>query len=279
MTCYLCGKLGFSPREGVVRDNPELEIRECSSCSLVYLSTNGHIREGHYEASGMHGELPPSMEVWLKDAEADDKRRFQMLLPSLVNKSLLDFGCGAGGFMNLAKTVASEVTGVELEERVTKHWGSHMKIHTGLDQVDEKFDIVTAFHVVEHLTDPIEVLRQLGHCMSRGGRMVIEVPSANDVLLTLYKCADFQRFTYWSQHLFLFNTRTLQLLVQQAGLKLLAIQQVQRYPLSNHLYWLSRGEPSGHKFWSFLNSTELHAAYTASLSALGMCDTLVAHIG
>jgi 2-polyprenyl-3-methyl-5-hydroxy-6-metoxy-1,4-benzoquinol methylase len=121
-----------------VRDNPALEIRECNGCGLVYLGSNEHIREGHYEASRMHGETPPSIEVWLKDAVTDDQRRFRMLHPLLVNRNLLDFGCGAGGFLSLAKSVASEVVGIELESRVSEYWGTRLALHSGLDQVDKK---------------------------------------------------------------------------------------------------------------------------------------------
>jgi len=265
-------------RNGAVRDNPALEIRECNSCGLVYLSSIEHIQDGHYEASGMHGDVPPPMDAWLRETESDDRRRFQMLRPLLINKTLLDFGCGCAGFLNLAKSVAADVAGVEIERRVSHYWDSRLVIYPGLDLVDEKFDLVTAFHVIEHLDDPRYYLRQLARRLRPGGRLVLEVPSADDALLTLYESSDFQRFTYWSQHLYLFTIQTLQLLVQQVGLKLVAVKQVQRYPLSNHLHWLSRGEPGGHGQWGFLDSPELHAAYSASLSAIGKCDTLVVHI-
>jgi hypothetical protein len=51
---------------------------------------------------------------------------------------------------------------------------------------------------------------------------------------------------HWSQHLFLFNTETLRLLADKAELRIVSIQQCQRYPRSNHLYWLSQGKPGGH---------------------------------
>ncbi len=262
----------------MVRDNATLEIRECGSCGLVYLSSNEHIQEGHYEASGMHGVVPPPMEEWLKESEFDDLRRFRMLQPLMVNKKLLDFGCGAGGFLNLARKIAADVAGVELERRVAEHWAARLTIRAGLDQVEHNFDVVTAFHVLEHLDDPRDTLKKLGKRLVEGGRLVVEVPSADDALLTLYKNDDFQRFTYWSQHLYLFNAHTLNLLVQQAGMNVVALQQVQRYPLSNHLHWLSRGKPGGHKAWSFLDAPEVNAAYAASLATIGKCDTLVAYI-
>ena len=69
--------------------------------------------------------------------------------------------------------------------------------------------------------------------------MILEVPNSDDALLTLYESKDFQNFTYWSQHLFLFNTKTMAELIEQTGLKLNGIKHIQRYPLSNHMYWLS----------------------------------------
>ena len=107
---------------------------------------------------------------------------------------------------------------------------------------------------------------------------MIEVPSSEDALLTLYDSDMFQRFTYWSQHLFLFNAETLRILAAQAGLRVVSIQQFQRYPLSNHLHWLSRNLPGGHQHWSFLDTPALTEAYAASLAAVGKCDTIIAYL-
>lgn len=148
----------------------------------------------------------------------------------------------------------------------------------GLKRWGGGYDLITAFHVVEHLPDPRSIVRELAARLKDGGRMVIEVPSSEDALLTLYENDAFQRFNYWSQHLFLFNAETLRLLTTQAGLRVLSIQQFQRYPLSNHLYWLSRNQPGGHKHWSFLDSPELKNAYANTLAAVGKCDTLIAHL-
>lgn len=138
--------------------------------------------------------------------------------------------------------------------------------------------MVTAFHVVEHLSDPRTMLRELGNHLGENGRMVIEVPSSDDPLLTLYQSEAFQRFSYWSQHLFLFNAETLRRVAVEAGLRVVAVQQFQRYPLSNHLHWLSRGRPGGHRDWGFLDSDALHGAYSAALASVGKCDTLIAHL-
>jgi 2-polyprenyl-3-methyl-5-hydroxy-6-metoxy-1,4-benzoquinol methylase len=277
MTCYLCGGDTFAARPGVVRDDPSLKILECTTCGLVTLSSLEHIRAGHYENSGMHGAEQPSMETWLRDCAADDARRFEMLRAQLVNKRVLDFGCGAGGFVVRAGELAASIAGVEPEKRVGEYWGDRITIHPDMAAAGGSYDLITAFHVVEHLSDPRAVLSMLAKHLRPGGRIVIEVPSASDALLTLYESEAFQRFTYWSQHLFLFNAETLRRVAVQAGFRVTAVEQVQRYPLSNHLFWLSKGKPGGHHRWEFLNSPALDSAYAAALGAVGKCDTIVAY--
>jgi hypothetical protein len=96
--------------------------------------------------------------------------------------------------------------------------------------------------------------------------MVIEAPSADDALLTLYDCDAFQCFSCWSKHLYLFTASTLTTLIKQACLKVISVQHHQRYSLSNHSYWLIQGKPVRHKQWSFLETAEENHAYSKSLA-------------
>jgi 2-polyprenyl-3-methyl-5-hydroxy-6-metoxy-1,4-benzoquinol methylase len=282
--CYLCDSTKLKPKKGQVRDREDLKILECQNCGLVFLDSHKHLHQEHYEKSGMHGENLLALTEWLQKTNADDQRRFDLLTSLLPGKKVLDFGCGAGGFLSKVQPLAAEVTGIEPERRVQEFWrDSKIRIYSNIEQVPsmdrEKYDLITAFHVVEHLPNPREILKKLANdLLSPNGRLVIEVPSSDDALITLYDCNAFQSFTYWSQHLYLFNGETLKQLARQAGLRVLSIQQFQRYPLSNHLYWLSREVPGGHQKWSFLDTTDLNNAYAASLAAIGKCDTLIAHL-
>jgi cyclopropane fatty-acyl-phospholipid synthase-like methyltransferase len=264
-----------------VRDDASLHVLECTACGLVFLSSIQHIPRRHYENSGMHGATPQAIKDWLRESERDDKRRYRQAFALLWGKKLLDFGCGAGGFLMLAQAAAAEVCGLEPERRLQPYFESNgLKVFQRVEDLSGRlFDLITAFHVVEHLPDPRAVLRQLAGLLTENGTIMVEVPSADDALLTLYQSQAFSEFTYWSQHLFLFNNRTMPTLVEQAGLRLMWLKQVQRYPLSNHLYWLARNAPGGHEVWSFLDSPQLHATYENQLATLGRCDTLLAGIG
>ena len=112
-TCYLCGNTAHRERPGGVRDNPALRVLECDICGLVFLSSFTHIGAEHYEYSAMHGGQPLPVADWLHEAERDDERRFRFLQTRLAGKRLLDFGCGAGGFLLKARGLAAIAEGIE----------------------------------------------------------------------------------------------------------------------------------------------------------------------
>ncbi|TLD96618.1 class I SAM-dependent methyltransferase [Helicobacter jaachi] len=195
----------------------------------------------------------------------------------IANKDIVDFGSGYGGFLYLAKDVAKSVAGVEIESSVKDVYEERgITLYERISDV-QSVDIITSFHCIEHLPNPIETLREFKAKLHTGGKILIEVPNANDALLTLYKSEAFAHFTYWSAHLYLFTPFTLTHLARRAGLKVEFIKCVQRYPLSNHLYWLAHKKPAGHKVWgNFIDNEALNRAYEDTLAGLGVSDTLLA---
>ena len=282
--CYLCGGTEFNKRPGSVRDRRELEIYECATCDLVFLSSFDHIRNGFYQDSEMHGGEMPNIETWIKETDWDDERRYQYLKTLLPSRKLLDFGCGTGGFLLKAGNLAAMAHGVEPEMRLSSHYQRQgLTVFQDLSHIlaeirEGGYDLITMFHVLEHIPDPKSILGELSEMLADDGQIILEVPNADDALLTLYNSGPFSRFTYWSCHLFLYKAKTLEMLFEQMNLRVNYIKQVQRYPISNHLFWLANEKPGGHQKWHFLDSPELHAAYEKQLSAISKCDTIVASI-
>lgn len=276
MKCNLCNSQNHKKRKGTVRDNKNLEIFECSECGLVFLSEDNHIDENFYENSNMHQSF--DFYKWRNETLVDDTRRYEFLKSSLVNKKVLDFGSGNGGFLKLARNISKEVLGVELEKAIIPYYKEEkISLENSIDNINNKFDIITSFHVIEHIKEPLIILEKLKNLLVDDGRLIIEVPNANDVLLTIYENEAFSNFTYWSCHLYLYTQHTLTLLSKQAGFEVEFIKHIQRYPLSNHLYWLSKNRPGGHEKWgNFFDSNELTKAYENQLASLGATDTIIA---
>ncbi len=141
-----------------------------------------------------------------------------------------------------------------------------------------KLDVITMWHVLEHLEDPASTLRKLGEFLSDTGKIIIEVPNADDALISIYDSKGFQDFTYWEAHLYLFTNETLRRIIERAGLKVKFMTQIQRYPLSNHLYWLAKEKPGGHIEWKMLEDESLNRRYGEKLASLGAADTILAEV-
>ena len=270
--CRLCGSENITETEYKLRDSKDLKVLKCNNCSLVFLSSFEHISRDFYQRGKMHSSnFKP--EKWLVASKIDDTRRFEQLKDKIRNKTLLDFGCGAGGFLLYAKEIA-DVYGVEEQETLFDFFQKNtLSVYKTLDDVDKKFDIITMFHVLEHLDEPEKVVTKLLGLLNDGGELIIEVPNEDDALISVYKCRAFTNFTHWSCHLFCFNKKTLQRLVSKCRVKINYIKPVQRFGLANHLYWIFKGDKGGQRKWTFFNKFD--CIYKNLLKFFGKSDTLM----
>jgi len=209
----------------------------------------------------------------------DAERRVAAYKPFVCGRAIVDFGCGDGSFLRQVQDQTLSCCGVELQrDYVDALNRDRIACHTSLEALEDgSLDTAVSFHVLEHLPEPLPVLKDLRRVLKPGGMAVIEVPHANDFLLNELKCEAFKGFTLWSQHLVLHTRDSLQRLLAAAGFENVVVEGVQRYPLSNHLPWLSSARPGGHKTaLAVLDTADLKNAYEAALNRIDATDTLVA---
>ena len=84
------------------------------------------------------------------------------------------------------------------------------------------------------------------------------------------------RLLLFEEYLVLHTRQSLNLLLKASTYINFQITGYQRYPLANHLYWLSQKSPGGHSSWDFLSSFSLDESYSDTLSSLDLTDTLIA---
>jgi SAM-dependent methyltransferase len=150
----------------------------------------------------------------------------------------LDVGCGSGGALGVARALGWEVTGVEVDEAAAeKATRFTAEIHVG-DVLSApfaagRFDVVTAFHVLEHVPDPVAVLRRMLRWLAPDGLLIVEVPNAGGL-----GAATFGKS--WSglelpRHLSHFSPETLSRAVELAG---------------GHVAWCWHGAKPRYYLWS-----------------------------
>ena len=93
--------------------------------------------------------------------------------------AILDFGCGTGGFLRECQKNKMNVTGVEPSSiaRATAIKDTKAPIHPDISSLREPFDVITLWHVLEHVPDLHETLRNLKDLLNQSGTMFIAVPN------------------------------------------------------------------------------------------------------
>jgi SAM-dependent methyltransferase len=212
--------------------------------------------------------------------ELDTERRYNRYRQFIGGKDICDFGCEAGSFLKFVMRSAKNITGIELQESYVKNLNAiGIDCFKTLYDCNKKFDLITMFHCLEHLPDPLKTLSEIrGHLRENGiGKVVIEVPHARDFLIDHLSLDGFIKFTLWSQHLVLHTRESLGLMLGEAGFKNIVIEGAQRYSLSNHIYWMTNNLPGGHQApLSILDSPDLRSSYASALSRIDSNDTLIA---
>jgi SAM-dependent methyltransferase len=149
------------------------------------------------------------------------RRKYLDLFPPWLGQGrLLDVGCANGRFLLQMGAVGWQLAGVEFDpEAAAKARAVTPDVFEGdpaaAPFAPGRFDLVTAFHVVEHLPDPLRALRRMIEWLAPGGLMIVEVPNAGGLGARLFG-------RYWSgldfpRHLVHFTPRTMQAMVARAG--------------------------------------------------------------
>lgn len=209
----------------------------------------------------------------------DDGRRFAQFGEKLAGKSVCDFGCGYGGFLERARYTAALACGVELRTHCRSRIAAEvpeLSIAGDIRDHATAFDVVTLFHVLEHIPAQTAVLRRIRSCMKPGGEVIVEVPHARDFLIQSVDLPEFRDFTFWSEHLVLHTRESLEKVLAAAGFADIAVEGYQRYGYTNHFHWFLERKPGGHEAFKALEDSGLEAAYRAFITRQGATDTLIA---
>jgi 2-polyprenyl-3-methyl-5-hydroxy-6-metoxy-1,4-benzoquinol methylase len=208
----------------------------------------------------------------------DDSRRADQFEKYFKNKDILDFGCGWGGFLLRIKNYKS-LSGIELRKECINHIQKNIKkidISNNITSFEKKFDIITMFHVLEHIPYQVDTLKVLRSKLKNKGKIIIEVPHAKDFLIKQDELKKFKNFTFWSEHLILHTYKSLKVMLLKSGFKNINIKYYQRYDFSNHLGWFLKGKAGGERTYKKIVSDELNLSYCKNLKRLGQTDTLIA---
>ena len=147
------------------------------------------------------------------------KRKESLFQTGVSGKSILDIGAGTGEFLLYCKDQNHEVTGTEPSKAARKVAEQNgIILHHSLDQVKEKtFDVITMWHVLEHVPNLYECLGHLKSMLRENGKLIIAVPNFKSYDANHYK-------EFWAaydvpRHLWHFSQKSIHCLFKSVEMK------------------------------------------------------------
>lgn len=183
MKCPLCESTKVSKKPCRFKN-----MMNCEACGFIFANnTTDSSSPDLYEENWSQTEVHPTFIY----SQGQYKVRNEWKLQSLLNRlesfrqtnRLLDVGCSAAFFLKLARDRKWEVQGVEVSDFGVKFTRDELKIPVfqGFLQdahfPDESFDAVFSSHVIEHVSDPVNLLKEMKRILRPGGALITVLPT------------------------------------------------------------------------------------------------------
>jgi SAM-dependent methyltransferase len=239
--CPICGSDSYRPFLQVAdRFRPEERFRlvRCTSCGLIYLNprpTEQAILK-YYQAAdydphseGGHGL---SGKLYRLARFLNTLLKLHWLSSFSGPRRALDVGCGTGYFLQMLRKKGWEVAGVEpvpVAQRLAQQKG--LNVVSRLDEAQGPFGVITLWHVLEHLHNPADTLRQLDRLLAADGWLLLSMPNP--------LCLDAQYFgPSWvaydaPRHLVHYRPQDVEHLARQTGFTIFRLAMLPFDPVYN----------------------------------------------
>lgn len=236
--CHICGSIvtstPFSVKDySITQEN--FSLIKCSSCNYLFTSPapNPEAIKKYYASDayishtdGKNGLIEKLYHLVRKLTLAGKRQ----LISSFTNNKkgvLLDYGCGTGAFLGEMKSHGWDTFGIEPDDgarlKAEKSIGAKIGIPSDVESLpDNFFDIVSMWHVLEHVHDIHSTVEHLKRILKKDGKLFIAVPNHASYDAKYYK-------SYWAaydvpRHLHHFSANAIKRLMEKHGLRITAIK-------------------------------------------------------
>lgn len=230
--------------------NMERTIVECKNCSFIYrnptLDENDlDVLYKKFRDMSLRGETPDEYFDRITSLPEDQSENFSKLiwikeflseyLP--LNGNILDVGCGGGVFLSTFNNAYAHwnMYGIEpttsFSELARRRANANIYNGTYIPGIFPiKFNLITVNQVLEHVTDPVQFLKNLKKDLLSNGIIYLEVPDISD-FADLPE--DHDRFHM--QHLSIFSSATLTQACKKAGFQIVKLSKEKTFRGKNNL--------------------------------------------
>lgn len=233
--CPICNSSQFIPFLSCIDNTVSREIFnivKCEQCSFKF--TNPRPEEenlGKYYKSENYVSHSNTNKGFINSTYQSVRKYTLLKKLQLISKfyktgNILDIGCGTGEFLNTCKNAKWKTLGIEpdMDARTMaiKNYSLDVRPESEIDQLpDSSFDIITMWHVLEHVPKLNQRVEDLKRLIKPNGIIIIAVPNSNSLDAKIYK----ENWAAYDvpRHLYHFNPNDINLLFKNHGMKMFRI--------------------------------------------------------
>lgn len=185
MKCVLCKNDSFEDIANVnARYSSKLRVSLCKGCGLIRqnpISTDEEL-EIYYSYNYYldHKKVYTPKPKHIYRAGIISLQRLEFMKKAGISEgNLLDVGAGGGEFVYLSGKMGFKSQGIEPNIGYSEYAKAkyNCSLKTGkLNNVQGNYDVITMFHVLEHLPSPLRIFEKLYNLLNTNGVLFIEVP-------------------------------------------------------------------------------------------------------
>lgn len=259
--CPLCGGAGVAEASGIDFEYATTDVtfafKRCEPCDLLFLDPRPRPDALHViyppDYYSFTGEDEPRglvgffRNLWERRKVRDYTR---WLAPG--PRRILDVGCGTGRLLSLLRDVGEPTwayCGIELDERAVEAARARgfdaRRARVEQYEPDGPFDLIVLQQVIEHVADPLGIMRTLASWLAPGGVVVLETPNLGGWDYRLFRQRLWGGY-HFPRHWVLFTRASLRRLAEAAGLEVVeqrSLMSLSFWSWSIHHWMLDRGWP------------------------------------
>lgn len=227
-TCPACA----SERRAIRLERFGRKVMQCLDCDIGYVDA---FPKDTGDVYSNEGYIATQQTGYLENVDYR-KQRFAMERLEIIRRHLkrgskgarlLDVGCGTGWFLEVARDQGYVVSGIEIGRDLAQYTSQKLgaTIHTvPLTELspDEKFDVITLFDVLEHVTDPRALLGSIHSHLNPEGIALLFTPNLDSVGIALL--GERSSLIMPAEHLFYFTPTSLCKLIEETPLEVLEFE-------------------------------------------------------